>query len=141
MWTCYSTLVTDVRLSPGDTNMINTRALGIATAIGTVLQLAMVLAGHSSPAVALLFGPIGVTLSLVAGIAYAWKAGNSTPGALALGGLVAGGACALLGIAVSYLLGDVPALILVAGTLSSAVTEALGGWLGRFMFRGARQAA
>jgi len=55
----------------------------------------------------------------------------ATPtGSAILGGVLAGGLCALIGIAVSYLLKDVPASLLALGTLSSAVTGAVGGWLG-----------
>lgn len=106
---------------------IDRNALIRATAIGTVLQLAMVLSGHYVPAIALLFAPIGVGISLIAGLLYGRWAGPN--GAWAGGGL-AGGLCAFLGIAVSFALGDVTAVILVAGTLSSAVGGMLGGWIG-----------
>src|SRR5579864_9294565 len=111
--------------------MLNRRALVIATLVGTVLQLAMVVAGHSNKDVANLFAVGGMGFSLIAGLAYAWLArGRTGPGA-ALGGLITGGACALIGIVVSYLLGDVPASILAIGTVSSMVTGALGGWAGK----------
>lgn len=54
----------------------------------------------------------------------------------AVGGAIAGAACALIGIAVSYLLGDVAVTVLVLGTVSSAVTGAIGGWSGRFVLTG-----
>ena len=60
---------------------------------------------------------------------------------MAVGGLIAGGLCAFIGICVSYALGDVTAIILAMGTLSSAVTGAIGGWLGRLAFGGARTTA
>jgi hypothetical protein len=41
-------------------------------------------------------------------------------------GLVAGGACAFVGILTSYLMGDVPAAVLAFGTISSAVSGLLG---------------
>jgi hypothetical protein len=84
------------------------RALLIASAIGTVLQTAMV----------------------VAGVVYAVLARGGTTGSAVFGGVLAGAVCALIGIAVSYALHDVPASLLALGTLSSAVTGALGGWLG-----------
>ena len=121
--------------------MLNTRALGIATIAGTLLQLAMVLTGHSNKAIAAMFGLMGVTISLVAGLLYAWQSRARSSRDLATGGMLAGGACALLGILVSYALGDVQALIIVVGTLGSAVSGALGGWLGKFAFRGARPVA
>lgn len=114
--------------------MSNSRALVRATVAGTILQLAMVLTGHSMPAVANLFPVIGMGISLVAGIQYAHFAGQSSIGTHAIGGLVAGGLCAFIGIVVSYLLGDVTAMILVLGTCSSAVAGAIGGVIGHFVF-------
>ena len=111
---------------------MSTRALLIATAIGTVLQLAMVIAGHSNKSIAKLFAVGGMSLSLVAGVIYAALAGGALGSAI-LGGTLAGGVCALIGIIVSYALKDVTASILAIGTISSAVTGALGGWLGRFL--------
>jgi hypothetical protein len=102
-----------------------------ATLVGTVLQLAMVSSGHYSPAVANLFAVLGMTISLVAGLLVALWGRYPTAGAAAVGGLLAGGICALIGIIVSYALGDVPALVIVFGTLGSAVTGAIGGAVGR----------
>ena len=109
---------------------MNTRALTIASLIGTLLQVVMVVAGHSSPAVAGLFAVGGMGFSLVAGVIYARLAKDSTKRSAAIGGLAAGAICAFIGIFVSYLLGDVPAQLLVLGTLSSALTGAIGGFLG-----------
>ena len=114
--------------------MLHTRALLLATAIGTVLQVAMVLAGHSNKSIAGLFAVGGMGFSLIAGLLYAMWARGATTSSLVLGGLIAGALCALIGIFVSYMLGDVPASLLALGTMSSAVTGALGGWLGRFLF-------
>lgn len=97
--------------------------------VGAVLQTGMVLAGHWMVAVANLFGPLGVAISLVVGLLWA-REGSEGYGAGATGGALVGGACALVGILVSFLLGDVGAVILAFGTLSSAVTGALGGLLG-----------
>ena len=108
--------------------MINRRALTIATLVGTVLQVAMVLSGHTMSSVKDLFAVGGMTISLIAGVAYA-LATRGENASHALGGLLAGGLCALIGIAVSYGLGDVPAAVLLFGTLSSAVTGAIGGWV------------
>lgn len=102
-------------------------ALIRATALGTVLQLAMVVSGHFITAIALLFAPLGVGISFLAGLLYGRWAGRN--GALT-GGALAGGLCAFLGIALSYGLGDVTAAILALGTLSSAVGGTIGGWLG-----------
>jgi hypothetical protein len=109
---------------------MNSRALLLASLVGTLLQVAMVVVGHSSPAVAAMFAIGGMGLSLVAGVLYARLARSATKGSAAAGGAAAGAICAFLGIFVSYLLGDVPASLLALGTLSSAVTGAIGGVIG-----------
>jgi hypothetical protein len=111
---------------------MSTRSLTVATLVGTLLQVAMVVAGHSSPAIKGLFAVGGMGISLVAGVLYARLARATTKGSASIGGLAAGAICAFLGILVSYLLGDVPASLLALGTLSSAVTGAVGGLLGSF---------
>jgi heme O synthase-like polyprenyltransferase len=111
---------------------MNRKALINATVIGTVLQLAMVLVGHWVPAVANLFAVIGILISLVAGLLYARAAKGSWSDST-LGGVIAGALCALIGIAVSFGLGDVEAIILVIGTLSSAVGGVIGGAVGKVL--------
>lgn len=111
---------------------MNRKALINATVIGTVLQLIMVGVGHFVPAVALWFAPIGILLSLIAGLLYARAAKGSWSDST-LGGVIAGAVCALLGIAVSCLLGDVQPIILVIGTLSSAVGGVIGGAIGKLL--------
>ena len=110
-----------------------------ATLIGTVLQIAMVAAGHYIPYVALhvfMFGGMGI--SLIAGLLYGRAAAGF--GGAALGGAIAGGVCAVIGIAISVALGDTESLILGVGTISSAVTGAIGGVLGKLL-GGTRMAA
>ena len=110
--------------------MLNGRALLVAASAGTVAQVAMVVAGHMFPPVKAMFAIGGMGISLLAGLAYGLVATRDSAagaGALALGGLVAGAVCAFPGILVSYLLSDVPATLLVLGTVSSAVTGAIGG--------------
>ena len=115
--------------------MPDIRALRLATLVGTVLQVAMVVGGHFSPAVASMYAVGGMGISLLAGLAYAhWTRGAGSASSAAVGGLLAGALCALLGIFVSYLLGDVPASLLALGTISSAVTGAVGGSIGRMLF-------
>ena len=101
-------------------------------AVFTALQIAMVVAGHYSPAVAQGFAVGGMGLSLLAGVAVAWRASASLSQA-ALRGAVAGGVCAFIGIAVSLLLGDVEPMLLALGTLSSAVAGAIGGAVARLL--------
>lgn len=111
---------------------MNRKALVNATVIGTVLQLIMVAVGHFVPAVAALFAPIGILISLVAGLLYA-RAAKGGWSDSTLGGVIAGAVCALLGIVVSVLLGDVPPAILIIGTLSSAVGGVAGGAVGKLL--------
>jgi hypothetical protein len=106
-----------------------TRALWRATLIGTVLQVAMVVAGHYVPALKGLFAPGGMLISGVAGWLFG-RLGGGSRAMSAIGGLFAGAACAFLGILESFYLGDVPATLLLLGTASSAVTGALGGLIG-----------
>jgi LytS/YehU family sensor histidine kinase len=103
------------------------RPLLLATLAGTVLQVAMVVAGHTSPTIKGLFAVGGMGLSLLAGALYASLARPISKGGAASGGAIAGALCGFLGILVSYYLGDVPASLLALGTISSGVTGAIGG--------------
>ena len=76
---------------------ITPRALVIASIIGTVLQTAMVVAGHSNRSIAKLFAVGGMSLSLIAGIIYAMLARGGTTGSAIVGGIFAGAICALIG--------------------------------------------
>ena len=111
---------------------MNKRALIVATVIGTAMQMAMVFAGHFVPAVANLFAIVGILISLVAGLLYARAARGGWADSL-LGGAVAGALCALIGIAMSWAMGDVESIILVLGTLSSAVGGVIGGAVGKVL--------
>lgn len=112
---------------------MNRSALIRATLIGTVLQLLMVISGHFVPAIAGLFAVVGMLISLVAGLLYA-RAAKGSWGDSVIGGLIAGGVCAFLGILVSYLLKDVPVDILWMGTLGSAIAGLVGGVIGKLVF-------
>src|SRR6476620_812787 len=120
---------------------MSSRSLVIASLVGTLLQVAMVVAGHSSPAIKALFAVGGMGLSLIAGVLYARLARPATKGSAALGGAAAGAICAFIGILVSHLLGDVPGSLLALGTLSSAVTGAIGGLIGALSLGRAAAAA
>ncbi len=97
--------------------------------IGAVLQTVMVLVGHWVTPVANLFAPFGVGISLIVGLLWARRATDGLVHGL-WGGAVVGGACALIGIVISFAMGDVPAPVLLFGTLSSALAGAFGGLLG-----------
>ena len=108
-------------------NPTSKRALVNAIVIGTILQLAMVISGHWVAFIKMnVFAIGGMGISLLAGVLYA-RAARDSRGAAAVNGAIAGGVCALIGIAVSFALGDVAAAVLAFGTISSAVTGAIGG--------------
>ena len=115
---------------------LSNRALMIATVIGTILQVAMTTVGHSNPAVKGMFAAGGMGISFVAGILYVVISTEVITRDNVVGGMIAGGVCGFVGILVSWLLGDVPIMLLVTGTLASAVTGALGGWVGRLFSSG-----
>jgi hypothetical protein len=111
--------------------MLDITSLRRATIIGTLLQIAMVVAGHFDAFVAehvFMFG--GMAISALAGFLYG-RGSKRGYGLSAMGGAVAGGVCALIGIALSVALGDTAAMILLFGTISSVVTGALGGMAGQ----------
>jgi len=114
---------------------MNRKALINATVIGTVLQLAMIVAGHFIPFVrdnVFMLG--GLAISLVAGLLYARASKTSWPDSL-LGGVIAGAVCALIGIAASVAWGDTAREILLLGTFSSGVTGAIGAAIGKALGR------
>jgi hypothetical protein len=115
---------------------LNNRALAMATGIGAVLQLSMATVGHSNPDVRNLFAVGGMGLSLIAGILYTVISTEVITRDNILGGLIAGAVGAFVGISASYLLHDVAVNILFIGTALSAVTGAIGGWIGRLFSSG-----
>jgi hypothetical protein len=109
------------------TTAASASAFRTATIVGTVLQLAMVISGHWVEFIKLNVFAIGGTLiSLIAAVIYARRARVERSRSAIQGALV-GGLCALIGIGVSFLLGDVTASIFLIGTASSAIAGAIGG--------------
>lgn len=105
---------------------MNPKVLLFATSAGLALQLAMVTLGWKVAPVKAGYLIGGLLFSAVAGALYARFSGGGLTGDI-LGGLIAGGLCAFLGILVSHLLGDVPAPVLAFGTIGSAVAGAILG--------------
>ena len=115
--------------------MIDPKILQRALIVGTMLQIAMIVLGHFIPWVrdnVFMFG--GMMISATSGYLYAmdFAAGYQRG---ALGGAITGGACALIGIAASVLLGDTPAFVLALGTGISILTGAVGGLFGQLAAR------
>jgi hypothetical protein len=106
-------------------------ALLKSTALGTFLQLIMIVLGHFAPAIAGLYAEGGMAISGVTGLLYSIWGGKESLGGAALGGAAAGGISAFLGIMASHLMGDVPVALLSVGTAASTVTGAIGGMVGR----------
>lgn len=112
---------------------MNAQALMIATGIGLAAQLAMVIAGHYVAFVRdNVFAIGGMLISLLAGLIFASLAASGLTPSL-VGGLVAGGACALLGIGVSVALKDTAMPILLVGTAGSAIAGLIGGAIGKLL--------
>jgi hypothetical protein len=110
-------------------------ALIRAAFIGLVLQLAMVILGHFVTAIRDPGFAIGGTgFSFIAGLIFA-RTTRMRWGPSSGGGAIAGGLCGLLGILVSVLLGDVPPSLLIFGTFGSTIAGAVGGLLGRLLYR------
>ena len=110
------------------------QGLIIAIAIGLILQLIMVVTGHYNLFVKEKgFAVGGMLLSFVAGLIYYKLAGGSWGAGLG-GGAVSGGVCAIIGIAVSVMLADVPPQILIIGTVASTVTGLVGAAVGKIIF-------
>ena len=112
---------------------MNMQILLTATGIGLAAQLAMVIAGHYVAFVRdNVFAIGGMLISLVAGLIFAKLAATGWTPSL-VGGLVAGGVCALIGIGVSVALKDTAPPILMVGTVGSAVAGLIGGAVGKLM--------
>lgn len=119
-------------MTPDNTasTLLGRDGLIIATTVGLILQFAMVVAGHYSAPVKASFAIGGMAFSLLAGLLYVRLAPGGWAGAC-LGGAIAGGLCAIIAIAVSVSLKDVPAQILWLGTSASVVTGLIGGAIGK----------
>jgi hypothetical protein len=105
-------------------------ALGKATIVGTLLQLAMVIAGHYSRPIQDGFAVGGTGIAAITGFLFSRWAARATRLGSASGGAVAGGVAGLLGTIVSALLGDVMGQTIGIGTISSVVAGLLGGAVG-----------
>lgn len=100
------------------------------TAIGTVIQVAMVVIGHFNEFVKTnVFAIGGMGISLLAGLLFARAAAQCTGSAIK-GGAIVGGVCAVLGVGVSMLLRDTEAMVLVIAAASSSITGLIGGLIG-----------
>ena len=111
--------------------MVDIRFLRHATIAGAVLQIALSLAGHIFPWVAIHFFLFGrMMISASAGYLYGMEYGRGYAVG-ALGGAIAGGLCLVPAILLSVLLGDTEAAMLAVGTGICILTGAAGGVFGQ----------
>jgi len=112
-------------------SLFDARLILRAAVIGTVLQAALALAGHFSPSIAAHFFLFGrMMIAATAGYLYGLSLGRGY-GAGALGGLIAGGLCAVAGLALSVMLGDtLPSEVSLEAGIS-LLTGAVGGAFGQ----------
>jgi hypothetical protein len=110
-------------------------ALLRALFIGTALQLTMILVGHLVPGLAQgnFFAIVGTTLGAVTGFLYGRRATEGGMGPTAAAGAIAGGVAGVVGAAASAGLGDVPLTTIGIAGVSTVVTGAIGGVLGRML--------
>jgi hypothetical protein len=111
--------------------LVDNRALQRAILVGTFLQIVFVLLAHFSAWIethALLFA--GMMTSATVGYLYAQEVAKGYIRG-AYGGAIAGGLCAFIGIAVSFLLGDMTGWMLLIRDLISVLTGAVGGVYGQ----------
>ena len=111
--------------------LVDHRALERAILVGTLFQVVAVVIAHFSLLIethALLFG--GMMISATMGYLYAQEVARGYVKG-ACGGAVAGGLCAIIGMAPSVLLGDMTPKMLGVRTLISILTGAVGGIYGQ----------
>jgi|HubBroStandDraft_6_1064221.scaffolds.fasta_scaffold1080260_2 hypothetical protein len=111
--------------------LVDHRALERAILVGTLFQVVAVVIAHFSLWIethALLFG--GMMISATMGYLYAQEVARGYVKG-ACGGAVAGGLCAIIGMAPSVLLGDMTPKMLGVRTLISILTGAVGGIYGQ----------
>jgi hypothetical protein len=100
-------------------------------AIGTVLQVGMVLLGKVNPSVGQNFAIIGTSIAAITGVLASVMNRQPTMGGAVGGGAVAAGVSALIGTVVSMVTAQTGMDTVLIGTGSSVVAGALGGVLGQ----------
>lgn len=111
----------------------NMRIITLAILVGTIVQIIMVVAGHTSEPVRRVLATGGMIIALLAGLVYGLISRDPSTATLAGGGAIAGGLSAFIGILVAHVLGYVPWSIVFVDTVGSIVTGAIGGWLSKLL--------
>ncbi len=116
------------------------KAFRRATALGSVLQAAMVLLGLAFPVLQQgnLYPILGTLLAVLAGLLFGlWIPGTPLPTAL-VGGACAGGISSLLGALIAWLTGQAtpsPLVTVLVGTVTGIVAGVVGGFFGTLFRR------
>lgn len=113
------------------------RAFRRATALATILQCLMVLAGLAFPPVAKanLYPIVGTLLAVLAGWLFAlWSPGRVFLPAL-IGGALAGCLSSFLGVLLAVLISQADLVSALIATLTGCGAGAVGGFLGRLFGR------
>jgi hypothetical protein len=120
------------------------KAFRRATALGAVLQAAMVLLGLAFPALQQgnVYPIVGTLLAVLAGFLFGlWIPGTPLPTAL-VGGALAGGLSSLLGSLIAAFTGQAspsPLVSVLIGTVTGIVAGSVGGFFGT-LFRNPHRA-
>jgi VIT1/CCC1 family predicted Fe2+/Mn2+ transporter len=109
--------------TPRPSNLKNVMLLAIA------LGVAEAGIEHYSEPLHGVAGLLGGATSLLMGLLIGLRANSY--GSSAVGGLLAGGACAFFGILAAFLLHDQPGMALLSGTIGGICMGVIGGLLGR----------
>jgi len=92
-----------------------------------------VFGGHWNVGIAQMFPTLGTTIAGLAGLLVPFLHRGLSAKHAAGGGALAGGGAAIVGILVSYMLGDVPLAVVAIGGGMSTLAGAIGGMIGRLL--------
>jgi hypothetical protein len=112
--------------------LIDSRILGRALIVGTVLEIALMIASHVRPLLQIHYALFGCMM--IAGTAGLLYARDLARGYImgALGGLVIGAACGIAAVASANVLGDQPERFIPYGVMICALVGAIGGLFGQY---------
>lgn len=112
--------------------LIDSRILGRALIVGTLLEIALMVASHFRPWLQIHYALFGSMM--IAGTAGLLYARDLARGYImgALGGLVVGAACGIAAVASATMLGDQPEQFIPYGVMVCALVGAIGGLFGQY---------
>lgn len=112
--------------------LIDSRLLGRALIVGTLLEIALMIASHFRPWLQIHYALFGIMM--IAGTAALLYARDLARGYVmgALGGLVVGAACGIAAVATANVLGDQPEQFIPYGVMICALVGAIGGLFGQY---------